>query len=312
MSATNANLSVISSLMEPLPLDIVLTIIDFSLSSSPGYGIVLQFSLLSRAVYQRMLPRLYHTLEFRKFDITSPEPETIDKNVLLACAPTSSLQFTRRILSPDSDSPLPFSLFSQLTHLSLWGRNCLDMEPHGTQQAQAIVMLPLEELVVSEYQDNCALLQVLTEDTTIWKTLQRFTCLSYKESSRADEGWLKCPNIAMVFILCIKVEWFIETQIDDVVLPSSPTFQFYIIAPIVGSSTLPPGDSLELSIKDPRIVILRKAPRHFAERSESFWDYHSDMWKVAQHMIKKNVDTKETRVIKKLPWSKVKGCYVIS
>ncbi|KAH8810406.1 hypothetical protein DL96DRAFT_1821477 [Flagelloscypha sp. PMI_526] len=296
----------------PLPLDVIFIIFDFTLLSSQDYKTILQLLLLSRAVYQWMIPRLYHTLGFRKYDVTSPGPYTIDRNVFFTCAPTSSLLFTRRIFSPDLDSPLSFSLFPQLTHLSLWGCNCLNLEPHGTKQAQAIMSLPLEELLVIDSRDNLVLLRILTEDVTIWRTLQRFSCFSHAGCNRPDEGWLQCPNLAQVLVLCVKVEWFIDTQIKGVVLPSSTKLQSYLVSPIWGSSMLPPGDTLELPVKDSRITILRKSPRHYVERPGSFWDNHSDMWTAAQHMIRKNLDVQETRVIRKLPWSKAKHCYIVS
>ncbi|KAH8810410.1 hypothetical protein DL96DRAFT_1627096 [Flagelloscypha sp. PMI_526] len=316
-----------SSSMEPLPFDIILTIVYLALSSHPAYNTMLQFSLVSRTVYQRMLPRLYHTLDLERYNIdspsstkkkikkkhvTPPSSHAIDRTRLLDSAKSSSFLFTCRIISQLSDVPFTFSHFPFLTHLSLYDRNCLDLEPNGPLQAREIVMLPLEEALALEPSDNYFLLRELNPDVTVWRTLQRFGCYSDPRCSRPDEGWLRRPNLAHVLVRCDSIDWFIDSLMEGVTLPSSPKFQSYIVSPSVGSSMLPPEDYLTHPVKDPRFTILCKAPKHFKEPPRLFWDNQSAMWAVAQDMIQKKLDAKGIRVINKLPWSKDKGCYIVS
>jgi hypothetical protein len=222
--------------------------------------------------------------------MTSTWTHSIDRTILLNSARTSSLLFTRCLISRLTDTTFNFSPFSQLSHLSLWGPNRLNIEPNGPNQAREIVMLPLEELIVLDWSDNNALLHELTANVTIWQTLQRFTGFSDERSPRPDGGWLKCPNLTQVLILCYGVGSFIDTSIKSVILPSSPKFQSYMISPDEGwDMSTPPRDQLTLLIKDSRIVILRKCPQHFGKYSRSFWDNQSAMWAIAQKVIRKNL-----------------------
>ncbi|KAH8810426.1 hypothetical protein DL96DRAFT_1760073 [Flagelloscypha sp. PMI_526] len=243
---------------EPLPLDIIFIILDLFLSSNPSYNTVFQLALLSRAVYDWILPRLYHTLDIG----TPPEPHTIDSTVLLTSAQPSSLLFARRLFSRHSYSPLTFSLFSKVTHLSLWGRNYLNSVPLGTKQAHAILMLPLEELIVTQQSDNYALLQELTDDKMIWKTLRRFGCYHHPTYERADEPWLKCPNLTDIVVFCANVDCFIQNALRNITLPPSPQFQSYIISPTISGQLIAPKDALKGLSTDPRIVAFCKVPQH--------------------------------------------------
>ncbi|KAH8810408.1 hypothetical protein DL96DRAFT_1627093 [Flagelloscypha sp. PMI_526] len=305
-SSTNLNL-VSSSLAEPLPLDIILAILNFALSSNPGYHAIAQLSLLSKAVYQWMLPHLYHTLDLGDRDVTC-----IKRSLLLNSAKASSFLFTRRIISHIIATPFNFSPFAQLTHLILWGPHRFDVEPDGLNSAREIVMLPLEELSVWESGENDALLHHLTANVTIWRTLQRFSTFLDGRIPRPDEGWLQCPNLTQVLVLCYVYGSFIHSSITDVILPS-PRFQSYIIAPGVSwSMNAAIMDELTPLMKDPRFVILCECPQHLRMSSGSFWDDQSDMWAVVRNEKRKNLDAKEATVIDKIPWDAVKGCYIVS
>ncbi|KAH8810374.1 hypothetical protein DL96DRAFT_1626971 [Flagelloscypha sp. PMI_526] len=262
----------------------------------------------------RVIPRIYHSLDLDMYNNTTvlaPSSHSVDRVVLLACAKPSSFLFTRRLISRMSDAPFNFAVFSQLTHLSLWGRNFFDVEPHGPREADEIVTLPLEELFVWEEYDNVILLGQLTVDVTIYKTLRRYGCYSRRSENRPDEGWHKCPNLIQILILFASISWFDEIAASGVVLPSCPNFRSLIISPFanIGSPPLRSQNSLGKLAQDKRIVILRNFPIHFFQHPRAFWENHIDMWRIALCEIDKNENHHGMTVIENLPWAGEEGFY---
>ncbi|KAH8810375.1 hypothetical protein DL96DRAFT_1626978 [Flagelloscypha sp. PMI_526] len=297
--------------MDPLPLEILFTILDIAFQSNSLHSGRLRFLLLSRAVYRWVLPRFYHTLDLDVQNNHAPPSHSVDRVMLLARAPPSSFLFTRRIISRMSNTPFDFALFSQLTHLSLWGRNYLDVDPHGLRAAHEILSLPLGELFVWDEIDNNFLIRGLTIDVTIYRTLQRYGCHSRNSHDRPDKGWLKCPNLVQVLILFADMNWFMEIAASGVTLPSSPKFRSWVISPFasIGSPPLQYQNALGRVAKDRRIVVLRYHPPHLFQYPQSFWENQSDMWKIALREVEKNENVKQMTVIEKLPWAIEKGFY---
>ncbi|KAH8810486.1 hypothetical protein DL96DRAFT_541865 [Flagelloscypha sp. PMI_526] len=302
---------------EPLPFEIIFAILDFALqSSSSTRGGRLRFLLLSRPIYAWILPQLYFSLDLAVENTTNDRSHFIDRTALLATAQPSSLLFTRRLIVRVSVKPFTFSPFSQLSYLSLWGHNCLGKGTSGRREAQAIVMLPLEELFVWEEDDNKILLSELSALSTVWRTLQRFGCAA--ESSRAedrpDTGWLKCSNLVQVLVLFVNINWFAQTAKRGITLPTSPTFRTLTISPyaLIGPLPIASQDTLGERVKDRRMVVLRNRPQHLFDYPQSFWVNHSAMWNTLLREVESNRKVNEMTVIEELPWSNVDDCYRFS
>ncbi|KAH8810404.1 hypothetical protein DL96DRAFT_1821476 [Flagelloscypha sp. PMI_526] len=272
-----------------LPPEIILVILDLSLPPNPTYNAMLQLSLLSRKVYHLMLPRLYSSLDLEM--PLSPSAHSINRTLLLASAQPSSLVYTRHIISRPSSLPFTFSPFSRLSHLALWGHNCLSVGATGRLQAQEIVTLPLEELSVWEEIDNSILLGNLTRDVQIWRTLRRFACAANTIGSRPYEGWLTCPNLVQILLFFENHQWFLECAASGITLSSSPKFQCFVISPFSTIPSLPPltaVNTLRHLIQDRKVVLLRNYPTHMFIHPRSFWKNNSDMWKVLMGAVEKN------------------------
>ncbi|KAH8810390.1 hypothetical protein DL96DRAFT_1627053, partial [Flagelloscypha sp. PMI_526] len=264
MAADTTGLASIFS-KEPLPLEIIMIILDFSLQDNSTYDIMFRFSLLSRGVHRWILPRLYHTLDLEMESVPPHQSRAIDRVALLATANPLSFLFTRRIISRLSKFPFNATLFSNLSHLALWGHNYLGGGVLGEKLADDIVMLPLEELFVWEESDSDVLLGKLSADATMWMTLRRLGCHS---RTRRDlyRGWFKCPSLVQVLQVCDHIVWFIENGLKSVVLPPSPKFKSLIITPLMSSIKTHPliaGGIVQSIVKDPRVVILVHPPHHF-------------------------------------------------
>ncbi|KAH8810458.1 hypothetical protein DL96DRAFT_1716704 [Flagelloscypha sp. PMI_526] len=309
-SATNMDSS---SSKEPLPLEIVLEILERCVECSPNRGVMFRLLLLCRPVYDWVIPQLYHSLDL-EMETVQPlsTSHSIDRSVLLASALPSSFIFTRRLISRNTVKPFSFSIFPQLTHLSLWGHNRLGEGTSGQTQAHAIVMLPLEELFVWETDDNDAILQQLSEDVIIWSTLRRFGCQTrLRRPDRPDERWLKCPNLVEVLVLFMDDGWFRNSASQDVAFPVSSKFRALVIAPCVRNAPLflDSHKTLGRRVKDRRIVLLCEPPQHLFVHPQSFWENHSAMRKILRGKVEQNNNIQKMTIVETLSWSKEDGCY---
>ncbi|KAH8810464.1 hypothetical protein DL96DRAFT_1627268, partial [Flagelloscypha sp. PMI_526] len=277
-----------SSLMpakEPLPLEIIIIILDLVLQCDSTYDIMFEFSLLSRPIYYWIIPRLYHTLDLDERSTTS----SIDRAYFLESAEPSYFIHTRRLISRVSRNYFPFSLFSQLSHLSLWGHNYLEAEPNGPTQAQEIVMLPLEELFIWEVSDNRTLLRKLTEDVTIWRTLQRFGCHVPSIRGFPHEGWMSLPNLVQVLVLFGRSNWFVHTAGWGIPVPSSPKFKLFALAPLPWVHGETPTDAVNtIRLRDRRIVVLLNPLPHLFTSAYCFWSNNHTMWQILLEEIEMN------------------------
>ncbi|KAH8810457.1 hypothetical protein DL96DRAFT_1627242 [Flagelloscypha sp. PMI_526] len=302
---------------EPLPLEILLEILERSIQSNPNRGDMFRLLFLSRAVHHWIIPHLYYNLDL-EMDNVKPlrTSNSIDRSVLLGSALPSSFVFTRHLISRNTSRPFKFSIFPQLTHLSLWGHNRLGDVPSGQMQAHAIVMLPLEELFVWETDDNNALLEQLSEDVTLWSTLRRFGCqIGFSRPDRPDERWLRCPNLVEVLVLFMDDNWFIKTVERDMAFPISSKFRGLVIAPCVGNAThhlLTSHSTLGQRVKDRRLIVLCEPPQHLFVRPESFWENQSAMWNILLAKIELNHDVQKMTMVNNLPWSEEDGFYILS
>ncbi|KAH8810376.1 hypothetical protein DL96DRAFT_1626980 [Flagelloscypha sp. PMI_526] len=301
---------------ETLPLEIILTILDLAFHSSPNYAAMRRFLLLSRSVCRSILPWLYHTLDFDIANTAFSLPHSIDRTIFAASAQPSSLLFTRRIISRNPDIPFQFSLFSQLTHLCLWGYNYFEREPNGPQQAHDIVMLPLEELFVYGQVDNEILLTNLTVSATVRRTLQRFGCHTARTENESSiyKGWLDCPNLVQVIVFFSNLKWLVQTASSGVRLPASPAFRSFILSPLANIGPLPPKSFQDLAqlVRDRRLVVIVNHPPHLFQSPRSFWVNQTAMWRIMLHAVEMNVNANEITFIDNLPWLKVKGHYETS
>ncbi|KAH8810487.1 hypothetical protein DL96DRAFT_1627324 [Flagelloscypha sp. PMI_526] len=286
--------SSVAVVVDPLPIELVFHILDYALKIHPAPSSKLKFLLLSRPIYDWMLPRLYNTLDLKPALLTPrPSPLPSDRTLLHSSTPRSSLLYTRRLISRLCAVPFPFAPFSNLSHLSLWGRHHLHNETHGPSQAREIVMLPLEELVVWESTDNEALLKCLSDKSTIWKTLERLCCYTRAGVLAPHEGWMHCPNLAQVFVLCDALFTFIRNVGPTISLPSLE-FRSFIISPLSrfrNNQISALQDALgHIRRRDRRIMVLYHPPDHLFSYPQSFWVNQGNVWMFALEQIEKNVD----------------------
>jgi hypothetical protein len=152
-------------------------------------------------------------------------------------------------------------------------------------------MLPLEELSVWEEIDNSVLLENLTRDVLIWRTLRRFACAANTIGSRPYEGWLTCPNLVQILLFFENHQWFLECAVSGITLSSSPNFQCFVISPFSTISSLPPltaVNTLRHLIKERKFVLLQNYPTHMFIHPRSFWKNNSVMWKFLLGEVEKN------------------------
>ncbi|KAH8832099.1 hypothetical protein DL96DRAFT_859154 [Flagelloscypha sp. PMI_526] len=287
---TNISSPVSASSNEKLPFEITLLIFDFALHSHATPRVMFRFSLVSKAIYGWILPRLYHTLYFHDSS----------HGTRILAAPPSSLLFTRRLFSWVRIGGPDISPFSKLSHLCLWKSTLPGL-------AGVPVTLPLEELLVFNQASIMVIARLLTSEVTMWRTIQRVVCYG-----DVRKNWLECPNLVQIFVMHWHVKYFVQNK---VILPSSSNFRTYIVSSADLSDNRQPfsrEDAQGCPIEDRRLVVLGRIPEHLDKPHDLFWENQAAMWEVALRKAEENESGKIT-VLDTLPlWSEETSSYITS
>ncbi|KAH8823896.1 hypothetical protein DL96DRAFT_1615799 [Flagelloscypha sp. PMI_526] len=296
-------MSVVSTAPPPvLPIEIVHIIIEFAFRSDPKDSQRLKFLLLSRSIYNWIFPLLYHSLDLKSSLEFGSSSWFVDRSILVSAAQPSSLLHTRYLISRNWEQPFSFAPFSNLSHLVFWGGSMLDDDSEGHCQAYEIVMLPLEELFVWRQTDSKILVKHITKETSIWTTIQRLGFFTRKYATGPQEGWMECPNLVQVFVLCASLTTFVQRLGPTIVLPSSPRFRSFILAPLLTIQLFQVQtlrDALDHVVKDRRIVVLYHVPAHMGNHRTKFWVNQGNMWRFLHSQVEKDFKIKEITVLEK-------------
>ncbi|KAH8832108.1 hypothetical protein DL96DRAFT_1589940 [Flagelloscypha sp. PMI_526] len=275
---------------EKLPFEIILLILDLALQSHATPDVMFRFCLVSKAIHNWILPRLYHTLNLR----------TTNHANRISTAPRSSLLFTRRLFFWVTTDGPDVSPFSNLSHLSLWTSNLPGL-------AGPLIMLPLEEMLVFNQASMAIIAGLLTSEATLWKTIQRILCYG-----AVDKNWFECPNLVQIFVMHYSVNRYVQA---DVVLPSSSNFRTYVASPAYSSNPRPAfsrEDAEQCPVHDRRLILLGEIPRHLDKPHGSFWENQAAMWEMMLRAVEENEIDKVTVVDSLPPWSERTGSYIFS
>ncbi|KAH8809677.1 hypothetical protein DL96DRAFT_1717189 [Flagelloscypha sp. PMI_526] len=248
---------------------------------------------LSKEIHLWAIRALYHTLDLCEQGAGVTRTGS-NRALLLNCARSSSLDFTKRIRARTYSSRFRFSGFKNLTHLNLWGSNNLRAWPSS---AKSIMMLPLEELFIWQDKDSDALLKHLSPQATVYNTLR---CLGgYSDrGNHPGRGWSACRNLEHLLILGQRFTKFCESLGSD--LSNFEQLKTCMIGPTF--TRLKAEDVQEIKsqvVGQSRIVLLSHPPSYLfpANPSKSdFWAEQCAARRQAEQDIQQNPDATEITV----------------
>ncbi|KAH8810418.1 hypothetical protein DL96DRAFT_1821487 [Flagelloscypha sp. PMI_526] len=276
----------LSSFSIDLPEEILLDILDSYLNLPPP-KLILSILVLSKSIYDRILPKLYHTLSLTSSPFTHPDRTPHDK--LTLCAQSSSLA--------NNFSFLPFS---NLTHLYFWD----SPSSRWDRQSDVLVILRLEELFVWDRLCHDSLASKLKHDSPICSTLCK---LGFQDRliAHPHRNWLlHCSKISHLFILSASFQG-LQTVIQTL-LPAFQTLQCVLVAPTQIMFRPARTEIPELPFGgDRRVAVVLHHLDYFKRYGHAFWSGERMMWKEIDEQIAKNTHLHELTIVDSLSTS---GC----
>ncbi|KAH8810551.1 hypothetical protein DL96DRAFT_1685578 [Flagelloscypha sp. PMI_526] len=275
-----------------LPDEILLCIFNFAVIKTK-ISVRASWLLISKSLYTLIVPPLYHTLLLARGErISGFWSDEIDRTKLLRANP-HSFSLVRRLKSHSYSQAFDFSIFTNVTHLSLWGAHRLVSLP--TSVGLAVLSLPLEELMIRDTGDNHFLLRHLSSEFKVFLTLQRLVAFSIN-GDQPREGWLSCPNLTHIFAFCDNPREFYRSAIFEIW--KRPGLKCYIIAP----QTFQPSNwasTFKSKVpQDRRVVLLPQRLYHLSEcTSQDCWDLQTRFWKTVEGRIQDNINLKDPTII---------------
>ncbi|KAH8810472.1 hypothetical protein DL96DRAFT_541558 [Flagelloscypha sp. PMI_526] len=291
------------SLGDPiLPQELIFMILDLALHSNPpqswpdvltlskaihswwgscqhgflGSGVLLIFT------HQRASRELYHTIDFSETSRSVPS-HLIDRKLLVQLAPVASLSSVKRIRARTFSHEFTFSLFSNLTHLILWGSNYLDSWPSC---AKSIMMLPLEELFIWEHLDDLALLKHLSPEVTVYHTLRGLGGYSDYCNS-PHKGWSQCRNLVHLLVLGREYTEISQCIVSDI--RPLENLKTCMIGPAFSTLTKEGQEEIISDVVgDKRIVLLSDRPAYLFPSTNSFWSQQNAARQEAESHVLRN------------------------
>jgi hypothetical protein len=202
----------------------------------------------------------------------------------LASANPASLLHVRKLKAGnryDSDAKETFAVFSNLTHLLLWGAHGFD-----SPSAQAVLNLPLEEFIVWTPTERSELLTLLSTECTVARTLRRFG--SYGVWTEDDfRGLNCCRNLSNILFYCGSLSPTVFPIFHVGKILEKENFSCCLVVPGLTSMK----EELLLKIMqifyplhDRRVVVAKAVKATFGRNCSSpqFWDAQTVLWNAAE------------------------------
>ncbi|KAH8834761.1 hypothetical protein DL96DRAFT_1571623, partial [Flagelloscypha sp. PMI_526] len=257
----------------------------FTLSIEDGYPQTISPLLfLSKSIYYWVLPQLYHTLDLRGED--APKGGVHRKRLIKLSNPTHLSSLVRRVKCGSGVWSFSFAPFTSLTHLALCKRLGLKI-----WDAETIVQLSLEELIIENWADRICFRRAVKSDSPLCASLRRYGLSDPRWSIEAST-WGHFLNLTHFLIL------YNGTNVVDPsylqVLLSKGGFKCILYVLPWTDRDHPAFKLVEEGvdiIRDRRIAVLRDGPPHLDWNSEikpPFWPMHENMWRQAEEMIEQN------------------------